>query len=76
MSLAALLPDTLGLVVERGILGEEAITLVARLATMVACCPGCAQPSSRVHSYTRRTLWDLPISGRRVQLSLQVMNEN
>lgn len=72
MSLATLLPATPGLVVEQVILGEAIITLVARLATRTACCPCCAQPSSRIHSYARRTLWDLPISGRRVQLSLQV----
>jgi hypothetical protein len=72
MSLAALLPDTPGLVVEQVIIGKEAITLVARLTTEIACCPCCAQPSSRIHSYARRTLLDRPISGRQVHLSLQV----
>lgn len=72
MSLAALLPDIPGLLVEQVILGEETILLVARLVTEGACCPNCAQLSSRVHSYARRTLMDLPMSGRRVQLSLQV----
>jgi transposase len=72
MSFAALLSDTPGLVVEQVILGEAIITLVVRLTTRAACCPCCAQPSSRVHSYARRTLWELPISGRRLQLSLQV----
>src|ERR1051326_1339883 len=72
MNFATLLPETPGLVVEQVILGEAMITLVARLVTETARCPGCAQPSSRIHSYARRTLWGLPISGRRVQLSLQV----
>jgi len=72
MTLAALLPNTPGLLVEQVILGEKIITLVARLATAVACCSCYAQPSSRVHSCTRRTLLDLPISDRQVHLSLQV----
>jgi transposase len=72
MSLAALLPDTPGLVVEQVLIGKEAITLVARLTAEIACCPCCAQPSSPIHSYARRTLLDRPISGRRGHLSLQV----
>jgi transposase len=72
MSFAALLPDTPGLLVEQVILGEEAITLVARLVTEAAYCPCCAQASPRVHSYARRTLMDLPMSGRCVWLFLQV----
>ena len=72
MSLAALLPDTPGLVVEQVILGEQIVTVVVRLATESACCPCCAQPSSHIHSYARRTLVDLPMSGRQVHLSLQV----
>jgi len=72
MSLAAVLPDAPGLLVEQVIIGEEAITLVARLATEAAQCPSCTQPSSCVHSYARRTLLDLPVRGRQMRLSLQV----
>ena len=72
MSLAAVLPDAPGLLVEQVISGEETLTLVARVAPAAARCPCCAQASSRVHSYARRALLDLPIRGRRMQRSLQV----
>lgn len=72
MSLAAILPDVPGLLIEQVIIGEEAITLVARLKTATARCPCYAQSSARVHSYARRTLLDLPVRGRRMHLSLQV----
>ena len=65
MSFAPLHPETSGL-------GEAIITLAARLATRTTWCPCCTQSSSRLCRYARRTLWDLPIRGRRVQRSLQV----
>ena len=37
-----------------------------------ASCPRCGQPSSRVQSHYVRTLWDLPCSGRPLQVQLQV----
>ena len=37
-----------------------------------AVCPSCGQPSTRVHSHYRRRLWDLPGSGRPVQVLLVV----
>jgi transposase len=72
MSLAPLLPAVPGMLVEQVVLGEEAVTIVARLTTVTASCPCCAQPSTRVHSYARRTLIDLPASGRQMRLSLQI----
>lgn len=68
---AALLPDIAGLLVEQAIIGSEAVTVVVRFTTASACCPACGQEARRVHSRSRRTLQDLPMSGRRVRLSLQ-----
>jgi transposase len=72
MSLAALLPPVPDLLVEQVILGEEGLTFVTRLTTAQMPCPSCGQPSRQGHSRARRTLFDLPVAGRRVQLSLQV----
>jgi transposase len=68
---AALLPDIPGLLVEQVIIGIEAVTLVVRMTTPAASCPACGQSATRVHSRSRRTLADLPASGRRVRISLQ-----
>jgi transposase len=72
MSLAALLSPVPDLLLEQVILGEECLTFVARLTTAQIPCPSCGQPSRQVHSRARRTLFDLPVAGRRVQLSLQI----
>jgi transposase len=72
MSLAALLPPVPDLLVEQVILGEECLTFVARLTTAQVPCPSCRHFSRQVHSRARRTLFDLPVAGRRVRLSLQV----
>jgi transposase len=72
MSLAVLLPDLPDLLIEQAILGEEAITIVARLTSPAMPCPVCAQLAIRVHSRARRTLCDVPAGGRTVRLSLQV----
>lgn len=72
MSLAAFLPDLPELVLEQAIIGDKLITLVVCLTSMRAICPVCTQASQRVHSYSRRTLLDLPFSGHQVLLSLQV----
>ncbi len=72
MSLAALLSDLPDLLVERVIMGDDAITLVARLTTPVMPCPGCSQLATHMHSRARRTLCDVPAGGRIMRLSLQV----
>jgi transposase len=69
---SALLPAIPGLVIELTISGEEAITLVVRLLPPASCCSTCGAYSTRVHSRARRTLTDLPASGRLVRLVLQV----
>lgn len=72
MSLVVLLPDLPELLVEQAIIGEEAMTIVARLTTPAMPCPACSQLARRIHSGTRRTLYDVPVGGRMVRLSLQV----
>ena len=68
---AALLPDIAGLLVEQVIIGADMVTLVVRFTTPMALCPACGREATRIHSRSRRTLQDLPMSGRRVRLSLQ-----
>ncbi|WP_126601734.1 ISL3 family transposase [Dictyobacter aurantiacus] len=51
---------------------ENLLTITARALTSTSACPSCSQPSTHVHSYYTRSPQDLPISGRSVQLMLQV----
>lgn len=48
------------------------VVVTARATSLTASCPCCGMISQRVHSYYRRTLRDLPASGRPVHLVLQV----
>ena len=66
------LPDLPGLLLEQVISGDDALTFVARLTTPAPPCPSCGQLASRIHSRSRRTVRDLPISGRPVRLSFQI----
>ena len=70
--LATLLPEKAGVLVEQIIVGEDVVTVVARLTTPAQPCPACSHLASQVHSRSRRTLQDLPAGGRRVRLVLQV----
>jgi len=72
MSPIALLPDLPGFCVEQINRTENHIVITARATFPTACCPGCQQPSSRVHSYYTRSPKDLPSSGRPVALVLRV----
>jgi transposase len=67
-----LLPDLPGFSIEHITLAYEVITVLAQSQTMQARCPACASLSSRVHSRYKRTLSDLPWSGRIVRLVVQV----
>ncbi len=49
--------------VQRLIATADHITLVLRVARREVPCPGCAQPSRRIHSYYDRQLADLPWNG-------------
>jgi transposase len=52
--------------------GEAILTITARAISPEAICPSCEQTSHRVHSYYTRSPADLPVSGQRIQLVLQV----
>jgi transposase len=67
-----LLPDLPGFSIEQITLVGDMITLIAQSQTRSASCPDCASVSSRVHSRYSRQLVDLPWSGRKVRLILQV----
>ena len=50
----------------------EKLTICASSQAVQARCPGCQQPSERIHSYYQRSPRDLPISGQVAQLQLRV----
>jgi transposase len=66
-----IIPDLFDLVIEHVSLTTE-VTIVARAASPTAACPCCGTVSTRIQSCYRRTLRDLPASGRPVQLVLHV----
>jgi transposase len=68
--LLSLLPD--GLAVDRVEVSSGLVTVHARSADLIACCPICAMPSGRVHGRYTRHVADLPMMGRIVSLSLQI----
>jgi transposase len=68
--LLSLLPG--GLAVDRVEVSSELVTVHARSADLIACCPMCAMPSGRVHGRYIRRVADLPLMGRIVSLSLQI----
>jgi transposase len=57
--------------VQRLIATADHITLVLRVVRREVPCPGCAQPSRRVHSYYDRQLADLPWNGVPVRIRLR-----
>jgi len=56
--------------VERLIAEADHITLVVRAVRRAVPCPGCAEPSTRIHSYYERRLADLPWNGIPVKIRL------
>lgn len=67
-----LMPACLPLRLQELAVTAEDMALVLVSSQSAACCPLCAEPSSRVHSHYTRTLQDLPWGPLRVQLHLQV----
>lgn len=57
--------------VERLLAKADHIVLTLRTVRGAATCPGCAQPSSRIHSYYERRLADLPWNGVPVKIRLR-----
>jgi transposase len=70
MSSRWLLPK--GLLVESISRGAGSIIVAARSAASEGICPSCGRRSRRVHSRYRRTLADLPCSGRALRIGLVV----
>jgi transposase len=67
-----LLPDLPGFSIEQVTLLDGVIVVLAHSQRKSEACPACAQVSSRIHSRYQRTLADLPWSGHRVRLVVQV----
>lgn len=67
-----LLPDLPGFSIEHMSITNGVMTVLACSQTTSGHCPECAHLSSRIHSRDRRTLADLPWSGRTVRLIVQV----
>jgi transposase len=59
-------------VIDQVVASSAVVRVEAHTRLPSAICPRCGQPSSRVHSHYVRTLWDLPCSGRPLQVQLQV----
>jgi transposase len=72
MCTAHLFPHLKSLHIDRITLGPEGVTFSVAVQRRSARCPLCHCRSRRVHSRYRRTLIDLPISGQRVILHVQV----
>ena len=71
LHLMIIIPEIPDILIEQVEVTDQ-ITLTLRIASPTACCPSCGTRSSRVQSRYRRTLHDLPASGRAVTLLIQV----
>jgi transposase len=66
-----LLPDPASLHLEQLLANDAGITIMLTTTRPMAPCPECGQPSTRVPSWYRRTLADLPWQGLPVRLHLR-----
>lgn len=69
---AALLPHAPGLLLEDVLQMDQTLLIVLRSTAPTALCPGCQQPSARIHSYYQRSPTDLPWGGTPLRLLLRV----
>ena len=53
-------------------MSDDVLTITALSTQACPCCPLCGKPSARIHSRYLRRVADLPCSGRRVRLLMQV----
>ena len=67
-----LLPKSSGLRLEDTFIDTDTISLTLASTSLPATCPVCSHKTARLHSHYGRTVADLPWSGRRVQLFLNV----
>jgi len=72
MDLAALLPHLAGLVILRWRVAPNAVEIEAASQAMEGRCPTCQVISTSVHSHYSRTVTDVPIGNRSVQLVVRV----
>jgi len=69
---SALLPQTLGLLLEHVEFAAQTLTLTLRTTSATSSCPLCCAASTRVHSQYTRTLADVPWAGFTVRCILYV----
>jgi transposase len=69
---AVLLPHAPGLLLEDVLHVDQTLIIVLRSITPTALCPGCQQPSARIHSQYERKPTDLPWGGTPLRLLLRV----
>src|SRR5919202_5794678 len=67
-----LFPHLQSMHIESVTLDGNTVTLAVAVKGTTAPCPLCRCPSTRVHSRYRRTVADLPVSGRAVVIVAQV----
>ena len=67
-----LLPKVPGLRLEDTSIDADTVSLTLASTSLPAACPVCGHATARLHSHYRRTVADLPWSGRRVMLLLSV----
>ena len=67
-----LLPKVPGLKLENAAIDTEAISFTLTSTSLPAICPVCARETAQLHSHYGRMVADLPWSGRRVRLFLNV----
>ena len=72
MEIQLFLPDPAGIRCEVVRFGPGIVTLKLEAIGLAVLCPGCGQPSRRVHSRYTRTLADLPWMGTPVRMRLLV----
>lgn len=68
----ALLPKVPGLKLVNATIDAEAVSFTLTSMSLPATCPVCTRETVRIHSHYGRTVADLPWSGRRVRLFLNV----
>ena len=72
MGQRTLLPDAAEVVLDQlRVLGREQIVMVLRPSGDESACPACHRRSSRIHSWYRRRLSDLPWEGVEVRIELR-----
>jgi transposase len=72
MATSPFLPLPVGIELETVTRIAAQVVVTLRTNAPTACCPGCTQPSARVHARYQRTVADLPAVGQPVRLILQV----